>query len=331
MLDLNLNLNSVRVLHRFSRHCIRLRHSLPHIHASKKTVVAIYSIDTFEKTTERSDNDKNNSVREHVIEFIVNQRIPDTYYQYSKRWMRLRTRLYDFIGSSLGINAFNHVECITKAGRKYNYDFEFVFDHTTTRKIEFKFNCNKVSSCPQFLSLSSKSFGQYAEFVYDSGVINEMSMRYGVPAIDRKSYIKHVHQTSYEKNKWFLSMYTNEEQHKAWKKTIIDRTIDAYLESFMDSVSLASLESKMKQTQSDKIFMCYCPVTRQFYRDSISDEELSITKKRLKHCGTTGFRNTIVLDTQCATTKIHLLLRWRNHAGILNPAWQISLHRHQAR
>ena len=37
-------------------------------------------------------------------------------------------------------------------------------------------------------------------------------------------------------------------------------------------------------------------------------------------------RNTIVLMSD--NYEYHLLLRWRNHAGILNPAWQIKVVRH---
>ena len=39
-----------------------------------------------------------------------------------------------------------------------------------------------------------------------------------------------------------------------------------------------------------------------------------------------GLINTIVCSTK-SDTKVNMLLRWRNHAGILNPAWQISLKR----
>jgi hypothetical protein len=36
--------------------------------------------------------------------------------------------------------------------------------------------------------------------------------------------------------------------------------------------------------------------------------------------------NTIVVVSR-AGTKHHMLLRWKNHLGILYPAWQISLSR----
>jgi hypothetical protein len=35
--------------------------------------------------------------------------------------------------------------------------------------------------------------------------------------------------------------------------------------------------------------------------------------------------NTIVVDDLEQKQEYHLLLRWKNHKGVLNPAWQISL------
>ena len=40
-----------------------------------------------------------------------------------------------------------------------------------------------------------------------------------------------------------------------------------------------------------------------------------------------GIRNGNVIEVQSGPTLYRLLLRWRNHKGILNPAWQISMKR----
>jgi hypothetical protein len=303
-----------------------LRSSLPPVHVNNSTVITIHSIDVFEKTTGRSDNDKNNTTREYIIEYVVNDIIPMSYYKFSQRWMKFKTSLYNFI-HTLDVDIRGKVQCIRKAGRKFNYDFELMFDSSTSRKIEFKFNCSKITSCPQFLSLSCKSLGKYAEYVYDMGVIQELSLTYGLTTIDRATYFKHVYQTSYAKTPWFMGMYAHEDLHKAWKKDRVDQTINDFLATFIDEMDLPLVERKMKQSQADKVFMCYHPKTKSFTKDHISQDELTIIGKSLKHTPTTRHCNTIVLDTKCPTTKIHMLLRWRNHAGILNPAWQISIHR----
>ena len=59
-------------------------------------------------------------------------------------------------------------------------------------------------------------------------------------------------------------------------------------------------------------------------------ESEALKKRMLKLCKDRALpygiivknRNTIVLMSD--NYEYHLLLRWRNHAGILNPAWQIS-------
>ena len=51
-----------------------------------------------------------------------------------------------------------------------------------------------------------------------------------------------------------------------------------------------------------------------------------INKDKFKlKSGNHGLFNTIIFYNDY--TEIHMLLRWRNHAGILNPAWQISIKR----
>ena len=58
----------------------------------------------------------------------------------------------------------------------------------------------------------------------------------------------------------------------------------------------------------------------EFYKDTINIDELTVTKiEKIT-------KNTLVLQTN-STSKINMLLRWKNHAGILFPAWQISITR----
>ena len=58
----------------------------------------------------------------------------------------------------------------------------------------------------------------------------------------------------------------------------------------------------------------------KFSLDAISLAEMSgMTFQGIKN------ENTLIIGTE--TTTYGLLLRWRNHKGILNPAWQISMKR----
>jgi hypothetical protein len=75
--------------------------------------------------------------------------------------------------------------------------------------------------------------------------------------------------------------------------------------------------------------MLYCPKEKKFYRDDITPEELTISEEHMGiQVGKNGNVHTLIFYTgEDKTTSINLLLRWRNHAGILNPAWQISINR----
>ena len=60
----------------------------------------------------------------------------------------------------------------------------------------------------------------------------------------------------------------------------------------------------------------------QFYSDKIHPEELIITSVVTVRRG-----KYLVLQSAKAGTTHEMLLRWKNHAGILYPAWQISMKR----
>ena len=60
----------------------------------------------------------------------------------------------------------------------------------------------------------------------------------------------------------------------------------------------------------------------KFYLDTLTEENIDIlAEKNLKG------NNTIVIKTINDKAEYHLLLRWKNHAGVLFPAWQIKFKR----
>jgi hypothetical protein len=96
--------------------------------------------------------------------------------------------------------------------------------------------------------------------------------------------------------------------------------------SIKDTIDLEKISKKLIDTQSQKIYMCYDPSKNNICTDFINDNELSITDIKELKKNKDGMIHTIVCSTK-SNTIINMLLRWRNHAGILNPAWQISIKR----
>ena len=323
----------------------------PFIVSSKQ--ITYNSIFCFNPTTitlyGRDNNDANNKMREILIDSIINNKVPSQYY-YSIVWNNMRQRLMTYISSLFPLVPEEHIpsvtyECKTMAGRTYNYDF-LITQHisatseTTQRKVEFKFNARRVEDCPQFLSLSTKqktydSEITDAEYFYDA-YVDRLTQMYGLPPIDRETYLKHVHQTSYDRHPWFKKIYAMEDTHIQEKKRLVDESIHNYLvEYYLPNLlfSMDYLKSKIMNTQSRKTYMIYFPQTKTFLKDEITENELNIDYENVSiKEGKNNNIHTVVFHTSRVegsprTTEIRMLLRWRNHAGILNPAWQISIRR----
>lgn len=329
--------------HKCRERMSRVRRLPPFSH--NKGVISYEDIFAYSSFAGREKNDANNKQRELIISAIINQEVPQEY-QYSIVWRNFTQGLLGFVDKLFleePHSPITSISCKTMAGRNHNYDFlitaEFSNGAKESKKVEFKFNAKRITGCPQFLSVSSKVNTSYAEYFYDN-CVNQITELYGVTdTISRSVYLKSVHQTNYKKHNWFNSLYTQEcegdEKYKM-KKTIVDNSIHEYLTEhyFVETNSMAELiefwNTKFRDTQGDKIYMLYCPKEKKFYKDAITTEELTISEECMGiQTGREGNVNTLVFYTgKDRTTSIKLLLRWRNHAGVLNPAWQISIHRH---
>lgn len=279
----------------------------------------------FKKCNGRSFNDSNNKMRENIIYSIINHEIPDEWYNESK-WNELRIELYNYI------NKYHpgkgDYKCVKMAGRKYNYDFK-IFNGELLYKNEFKFNAKSITDIPQILSLSSNFNTNYSEYFYDNYVL-EISQLYGVDILEKNDYLKNVHQTQYHKHVWFHHIYKNEKEKINEKKELVDKSIHEYLQLICienkDSFNLQKITKKLKETQLNKHFMLYDTNTNKFYYDKINENECIIKDiHSLKLNQKKKYYNTMILNTNIEKTKLHMLLRWRNHYGILNPAWQIKI------
>lgn len=310
-----------------------------------KTAINYESIFTFTTFADRARNDANNRMREPLISAIINGDVPQEY-QHSIVWRKFTQRLLGFLRdlfSELSVPSPSKYTCKIMAGRNHNYDFLVTAtfpggNPPVSKKVEFKFNAKRITGCPQFLSVSSKANTTYAEYFYDN-CVGQITELYGIAsAISRADYLKSVHQTNYSKHEWFKTIYKLEiegdEKHKM-KKHIVDTSIHTYLTEHylvdVDNVEQAIefWNNKFRETQGDKVYMLYCPTEKRFYRDEITESELTISAEHMGiQLGRANNVHTLVFYTgPDRDTSIKLLLRWRNHAGVLNPAWQISIHR----
>jgi hypothetical protein len=284
--------------------------------------IAINDINVFNIITDKSKNDINNRKRELIIYFILQNKIYDKWYEMSNEWRELKLKLNNFI--NLIINKpFDKINIEYKGGRQYNYDFDlsyFINDVAHNIKLEFKNNCKSLNNYPQFLSMSANNFVKnitYGEYFYDN-YINKLASMYNITPPNKDEYLKYIYGSNYDKLSFFSYLKKNENNFKNEKKELVIESIKKYI-NIVD-IDINELNKKFETHQCDKIYMLYCD--KVFHKDFINKDELFVIGINTIKNG-----NTLVFNTKKDTTKIHMLLRWKNHLGILYPAWQISIRR----
>ena len=253
----------------------------------------------------------------------------------------------------------------TKGGRKFNYDGIVKFynnsnqsdtiTETASRKIEFKYGASNINGIPQFLSLQTK-FGmfrthdaaaaptptptptpKYEVFWYQKYLDKYIACDPQLKCIESdtptsasgsappkpslEDYLRFVPKTNYDVNPFFAHLKECETNFKKEKAKVVNDSISEYLSSFGQELDINMFTEKIKESQQDKTYILWGK-DMKCHIDSISQEEMSgIVFKNIKN------NNAIILESSLTKTMYSLLLRWRNHKGILNPAWQISLKR----
>ena len=98
---------------------------------------------------------------------------------------------------------------------------------------------------------------------------------------------------------------------------LVDKSIDDFLNKNKDNINLEELSNKIFMSQSNKIFILYNIKEKDFSIDIINNDELSGIYYLDKNKN--NLVNKIIYETKSGKNNIHMLLRWKNHAGILYP------------
>jgi len=286
---------------------------------------------TFFNTCTRAKNDATNTIRENILKIVNNP--PKEYLEheeFGQYWRIVKDGWTDAlkkVAEETGIPAYTSTKMIQRGGRKYNYDADVMYYNNSqcvaNQKIEFKYGASKIENSPQFLSLQAKFdiFTEtYDKFWYDNYLDEYIACDSAIttPKPSCEAYLKHVTSTRYSITPFFAELKNRESFFKQQKNDVVNKSITEYLKKHGPEINIASFSEKVKTTQGDKVYLMWCD--GRFYIDKLSEEEMSgITFS--------GIKNGNVLELKAGTITYGLLLRWRNHKGILNPAWQISLTR----
>jgi len=283
-------------------------------------------IDLFFTTCDKKDNDSSNRVREQILEKIID--LPNSFFEhpnYGKKWRSLKT---DWIKVLKSLSYFSFVKDIKiekKAGRKFNYDFLVQLinkkGQSIEYKVEFKYNSSELNTLPQFIQLYD-NFGltneRYAKFYYETYLDKYLEKSpttvFDVPSLDE--YLKLIQTTEWKKHSFFEQLRDCEGENKKEKNEIVNQSIKDFLEKYGEDLNLELLEKKIRESQEDKFYIMYKDGI--FNLDSFDEDDYT----DLKVSGITS--NSVMIEAKSGTV-YKLLLRWKNHNGILNPAWQISV------
>jgi len=280
----------------------------------------------------RSDNDAANKIRERVFEMLANGLMPETFTTdavYGASWLALAEEVKNAIQMLVSEPVvYTHYRVKLLAGRGHNHDFDIVFMNGDTvvakRELEFKFGAKSVDKLPQFLSMTAKSdlFNvPYPVYYYHNFMDAYLATDAGLAAVPKPTlteYLENVYTTNYDVTPFIALLKSREEIAKPAKKKVVNASIKAYLEAHSREIKLDQFKEKLV-AQNGKVYMLYEPRTKKFHMEKIEHG------KNEFNLNDTFVRKGNVLEIPAGDMQYGLLLRWRNHKGILMPAWQISL------
>jgi hypothetical protein len=293
--------------------------------------MSVSDITTFFSTSTRNENDATNKIREEVLKLICNP--PKEYLEnpeFGNSWRIVYEAWNDAlkkIAEETNVLIYTSTQIKVRGGRKFNYDADVMYYNGTilvaNRKIEFKNARTNISGLPQFLSLpvGNRLFTEtYDKFYYenylDKYIACDDEITETKPSL--QLYLKNVTSTKYDVAPFFAQLKNRELFFQKEKNEVVNASITDYLTKYGKDIDIASFSEKVKATQTEKIYLLWC--NGKFSSDKLSEAEMSdMTYHSIK--------NGNVLELKSGNTIYGLLLRWRNHKGILNPAWQISMKR----
>jgi len=287
----------------------------------------VSDIDTFFTTSTKADNDATNKIREKVLSVLCN--VPQEFIlhpEFGQRWRVVRDGFAEalrVIALQKGIQ-YTSTQIKIKGGRGANYDavVTYISEDNSVRKIEFKYGSKNICSLPQFLSLQAK-FGlfsvTYDSFFWEKYLNKYLACDTGITEAKptRDDYLKKVTGTV-AKTPFFAQLKEREAIAQNEKNAVVNASITDYLNKYGKNIDLKKFFEKVKDTQTDKTYLLWSD--GKFYIDEITEADMSNMTFR-------GIKNGNVLEVVSGNTVYGMLLRWRNHKGILNPAWQISMTR----
>jgi len=278
-------------------------------------------IEAFLPSGGRAKNDANNRAREDALLELTRDDITEC--------ATLKQDLHLALASLCPFD-FSRYELTKKAGRGHSYDFDLAFYSCDSGgellrcviKLEFKYGSTSVEKLPQFYQKNT-AWGitpvLYHDFFYDGPYLDEIRLHCpdAPEKPDKETYMRHIMKTTYSCHPFFQYLYDNEAIKQKDKNTVVKRSIRDFLAAYGSQIDVAAVANTFRSTQADKQYLLYDPKSKAFLCQSCDFLGGELTFVHVK-------KNNVIVLTNGAY-EFQLLLRWKNHQGILNPAWQVSV------
>jgi len=260
----------------------------------------------------RAANDSVNKMRESILTDLLESPFTEDPL-YGDRWRKVQTAWKEAL-HEVAKCPYDTVRITHKGGRA-NHDFLAEFqrsEETQVRHLEFKVS-KSLRSIPQFLSLYV-SFGLfpvlYDQYYYDTHLDKYLTW-VGIEKPPYEEWRKELYKSS-SSHPFFQTLLEKEQENKKEKEKVVNDSIQAYLEEHAARMDPDPLYAKLQSSQ-DKDYLLWDGDRFQVHRLAFGP---------IEYRGHT--KNQILLKS--GEANLRLLLRWKNHKGILGPAWQISVY-----
>jgi hypothetical protein len=293
-------------------------------------------------STGRDRNDVNNKKREKILQLLPH--IYDKNYSFADddRWKTVQSKFMETMKNIINIE-FDALEMNQKAGRGHNFDFQADYYKNNNvvfsiAELEFKNGSDTVTArVPQHLSLQTNSqYGifasktlHYHEYFYYETLPKLVSLykkhNIDLPTVPSfEEYMKLVKNTNQNCHEFFKALRNNEDKLLNEKSCLVDESINDYLLNVSEeTIDFELIQQKLLESQGNKTYLLWNG--KNFTIDHIHKDELILNRKVEMKKNKKDLISTIVFHTKHPNKSWEFLLRWRNHKGILNPAWQIKL------
>jgi len=293
-----------------------------------------------EQSSDKRTNDELNTAREKIIEslFSIESEKQSIFLKDSTNrefWKSIKSKLEssltNFLDDKSGLEDFHFTHLVRKGGRNFNYDFfapGTISGEDSGIKLEFKKGAT-IFDQPEFLSLWAKSgtlinpkYSDYPSFFYDN-YITDLASLVGVKAPSKSAYLHGIFKTNYVD---FFGLAKSVYDSKRDSFLALQYTsIDDYLHYISDSqysIDFDQIQSRLTE-QLDKFFLSWDSARMDFKVEKFHEKDVTLDGTVSFTGGKNGWNNIRLKNM--AGNNVNSLLRWKNHACVVGPAWQISL------